>query len=42
MIPEATVPDFERRVNELMLLSLSLAARRRRSRKARPQSRTLL
>lgn len=32
-IPEATVPEFERRVNELMLLSLSLAERRRRTRR---------
>ena len=31
-IPEATVPEFERRVNELMLVSLGLAERRRRSR----------
>ncbi len=30
-IPEATVPEFERRVNELMLVSLGLAERRRRS-----------
>ncbi len=29
-IPEATVPEFERRVNELMLVSLALAERRRR------------
>jgi hypothetical protein len=36
-IPEATVPEFERKVNELMLVSLSLAERRRRSRRvARP------
>ena len=28
-IPEATVPEFERRVNELMLVSLALAERRR-------------
>jgi hypothetical protein len=33
-IPEATVPEFERRVNELMLVSLSLADRRKR----RPRS----
>jgi hypothetical protein len=33
-IPEATVPEFERKVNELMLVSLSLAERRRR--KPRP------
>ncbi len=31
-IPEATIPEFERRVNELMLVSLGLAERRRRSR----------
>ena len=36
-IPEATVPEFERRVNELMLVSLSLAERRRRRRRARPE-----
>jgi hypothetical protein len=38
-IPEATVPEFERRVNELMIVSLGLAERRRRSRrklKAKP------
>jgi hypothetical protein len=29
-IPEATVPEFERRVNELMLVSLALTERRRR------------
>ena len=29
-IPEATVPEFERRVNELMLVSLALAERRKR------------
>ncbi len=29
-IPEATVPEFERKVNELMLVSLALAKRRRR------------
>ena len=34
-IPEATVPEFERKVNELMLVSLSLAERRKR----RPRSR---
>lgn len=38
-IPEATVPEFERRVNELMLVSLAIAERRRR-RRARPGSRT--
>ncbi len=32
-IPEATVPEFERRVNELMLVSLSLAERRQRGTK---------
>jgi len=32
-IPEATVPEFERRVNELMIVSLGLAERRRRSRR---------
>ncbi len=31
-IPEATVPEFERKVNELMLVSLSLTGRRRRTR----------
>jgi hypothetical protein len=31
-IPEATVPEFERKVNELMLVSLSLAGRRKRRR----------
>jgi hypothetical protein len=35
-IPEATVPEFERKVSELMLVSLSLAERRRR----RPARRT--
>ena len=29
-IPEATAPEFERKVNELMLVSLALAERRRR------------
>jgi hypothetical protein len=29
-IPEATVPEFERKVNELMLVSLALAEPRRR------------
>ena len=28
-LPEATVPEFERKVNELMSLSLTLAGRRR-------------
>ncbi|CAN5635757.1 hypothetical protein BH24CHL9_BH24CHL9_08320 [soil metagenome] len=32
-IPESTVPEFERRVNELMVVSLGLAERRRRSRR---------
>ncbi len=32
-IPEATVPEFERRVNELMLVSLELAERRKRGTK---------
>jgi hypothetical protein len=36
-IPEATVPEFERRVNELMLVSLALAERRTRvSRRGAP------
>jgi len=36
-IPEATVPEFERKTNELMLVSLSLAERRRRRpRRAKP------
>ena len=34
-IPEATVPEFERKVNELMLVSLALADRRR-PREGRP------
>ena len=38
-IPEATVPEFERKVNELMLVSLSLTRPRRRS--ARPVARSL-
>jgi hypothetical protein len=38
-IPEATVPEFERRVNELMLVSLSLTERRRRTRRS-PHPRT--
>ena len=42
-IPEATVPEFERRVNELMLLSLGLAERRRRRpRRAASKPATLL
>jgi len=36
-IPEATVPEFERKVNELMLVSLALAARRRRPHPPRRQ-----
>jgi hypothetical protein len=36
-IPEATVPEFERRVNELMLVSVGLAERRRRSRRRAPR-----
>jgi hypothetical protein len=32
-IPEATVPEFERKVNELMLVSLALTERRRGSRR---------
>jgi len=32
-IPEATVPEFERKVNELMLVSLALAERRKRGSK---------
>ncbi len=36
-IPEATVPEFERKVNDLMLISLSFADRRRkRRRQAQP------
>ncbi|HVL53490.1 MAG TPA: hypothetical protein VM344_04465, partial [Vitreimonas sp.] len=35
-IPEATVPEFERKVNELMLVSIGLTERRRRSRRSRP------
>lgn len=31
-IPEATVPEFERKVNELMLVSLSLTGRRKQRR----------
>jgi hypothetical protein len=42
-IPEATVPEFERKVNELMLVSLSLAGKRkRRPRSPRPVVPTLL
>ena len=37
-IPEATVPEFERKVNELMVVSLALTERRRRStRGSRPR-----
>jgi hypothetical protein len=38
-IPEATVPEFERRVNELMIVSLGLAERRRRTRR-RPKTKS--
>lgn len=38
-IPEATVPEFERKVNELMLVSLALTQRRRRPRNRRPGTR---
>lgn len=39
-IPEATVPEFERKVNELMLVSVGLAGRRRRPRvQAKPGGR---
>ena len=42
-IPEATVPEFERKVNELMLVSLTLAERRkRRPRRPKPDAPTLL
>lgn len=37
-IPEATVPEFERKVNDLMLVSLSLTGRPNR-RKAGPPTR---
>jgi hypothetical protein len=43
-IPEATVPEFERRVNELMFVSLGLTNRRRRrgrQREARPARLTI-
>lgn len=36
-IPEATVPEFERKVNELMLVSLSLTGRRSRRNRQRPR-----
>lgn len=39
-IPEATVPEFERRVNELMLVSLALTQRSRRPRRIRAISAT--
>ena len=39
-IPEATVPEFERRVNELMAVSVGLAERRRRSRRASKPARS--
>jgi hypothetical protein len=39
-IPEATVPEFERKVNELMLVSLALADRRRRGTKRPAAERT--
>ena len=35
-IPEATVPEFERKVNELMLVSLSLAGRPKRRKAGAP------
>ncbi|HSW42405.1 MAG TPA: hypothetical protein VLM76_07855, partial [Patescibacteria group bacterium] len=38
-IPEATVPEFERRVNELMLVSLALAERRHRGTRRPPGAR---
>jgi hypothetical protein len=41
-IPEATVPEFERKVNELMLVSLSLAEKRRRPRRPKPTTPPLL
>jgi hypothetical protein len=42
-IPEATVPEFERKVNELMLVSLSLAEKRKRKPRTRkPAAPTLL
>jgi hypothetical protein len=42
-IPEATVPEFERKVNELMLVSIGLTERRRRAKRtsaARQRQRT--
>lgn len=36
-IPEATVPEFERKVNELMLVSLALTQRRRHARRTPKQ-----
>lgn len=41
-IPEATVPEFERKVNELMLVSVGLAGRRRRRRPSRVRQAPLL
>jgi hypothetical protein len=41
-IPEATVPEFERRVNELMAISVGLAERRRRSRRTSRPARSSL
>ena len=38
-IPEATVPEFERKVNELMLVSLAIAERRRRGTRRPPGDR---
>ena len=35
-IPEATVPEFERKVNELMVVSLALTERRRGPRARAP------
>ena len=37
-IPEATVPEFEHKVNELMLVSLSLTERRHTRRRAAPRT----
>jgi hypothetical protein len=37
-IPESTVPEFERKVNELMVVSLALTARQRRSRPRRQRT----
>ena len=41
-IPEATVPEFERKVNELMLVSLSLAEGRKRGGGSRRARRAML